>query len=300
MYLWSRRHGQAEDTSGNFARFFDRRVARLIGYRDARANYAMLQEIPARLREHAKGKQGDAEIVKQRVAEVERKALVADGIEALEARVEAGRAAVKAAEDAVVKITGELQQIEADREKALGPGDDAVYGNAVELLSQALAQEDLRQLYQEALRTPREADEQAIIAISKVREALPKADGEVARIRAQSRDMAGRRTELEDARDRARNIGYDDPRGNFGSGQDALGQVIGGILRGTMRGGALDHVLRDNYRRPVPRADPDFGGWNRAPSWPYPWDQGRARGSVWPGGGGPASGGGGWRTGGSF
>jgi hypothetical protein len=53
MYLWTRRHGQAEDTSGNFVRFFDRRVALLIGYRDARANYAMLQEIPARLREHA-------------------------------------------------------------------------------------------------------------------------------------------------------------------------------------------------------------------------------------------------------
>ncbi|MPZ56163.1 MAG: hypothetical protein GEU91_06600 [Rhizobiales bacterium] len=301
-YLWTRRHGQAEDTSGNFVRFFDRRVAQLIGYRDARANYAMLQEIPARLREHAKSKQGDVDIAKERVAETERKALVTDGIEALDARVEAGHTAVKAAENAVMKITGELEQIEADRQKALGPGDDAVYGNAVELLSQALAQEDLRQLYQEALRTPTKADEQAIISISKMREELPKADGEVAQIRTQIRDMARRRTELEGGRDRARNIGYDDPRGTFGSGQDVLGQVIGGILSGTLGGGALDRVLRDNYRRPVPRADPDFGGWGRAPSWPYPWDQGRGGGGSWPGGGGASSGGsgGGWRTGGSF
>src|SRR5438034_1256150 len=40
MYLWKRRHDQAEDTSSNFVRFFDRKVAHLVDYHDARANYA--------------------------------------------------------------------------------------------------------------------------------------------------------------------------------------------------------------------------------------------------------------------
>ena len=63
-----------------------------------------------------------------------------------------------------------------------------------------------------------------------------KADGEVAQIRAKIREMAGRRAELEGARDRARSVGYDDPRGTFGgSGQDVLGQVIGGILGGMVQ-----------------------------------------------------------------
>jgi hypothetical protein len=139
--------------SGWFVRFFDRKVARLVSYRDARANYAMLQEIPARLREHAKNKQSEAAAAKERLAGVERQALVADGIEALERRAAGAHSAMKAAEDSVAKITAQLQEIEADRQKAVGTRNDAVYDRAVDLLAQALAREDLRQLYQEAART---------------------------------------------------------------------------------------------------------------------------------------------------
>jgi hypothetical protein len=153
IYLWNKKHGQAEDTSGWFVRFFDRKVARLVSYRDARANYAMLQEIPARLREHAKNKQSQAAAAKERLAGVERQALVADGIEALERRAAGAHSAMKAAEDSVAKITAQLQEIEADRQKAVGTRNDAVYDRAVDLLAQALAREDLRQLYQEAART---------------------------------------------------------------------------------------------------------------------------------------------------
>jgi hypothetical protein len=302
MYLWNKRHGQAEDTSGHLVRFFDRKIARLVDYQDARANFAMLQEIPARLREHANNKQNDVGAAKERVAGLERQALVADGVEPLEGRVAAAHVAMKVAEDAVVKITAELQQIESERQKALGSSDDAVYDRAVDLLAQALAREDLRQLYQEAVRTATKADDQAISSISAAREALAKADGEVAQIRGEIRQMARRRSELEGARDRARNVGYDDPRGTFGGGREVIGEVIGGILRGALQGGALDRVLRDNYQFPRPRTDPDFGGRRGAPSWPNPWSEGRADGG-WPRGesrGSDDDGGGGWRTGGSF
>ena len=53
MYLWRKKFGTAEDRSGPLVRFFDRRVARLVGYDKARANYVLLNEIPQRLREHA-------------------------------------------------------------------------------------------------------------------------------------------------------------------------------------------------------------------------------------------------------
>src|SRR5262249_14990720 len=128
----------------------------------------------------------------------------------------------------------------------------------------------LRRLYDEARRTPTPADDQAVMAISKARDAAQKIDGEVAQIRAQIRDSAQRRNELEGARDRARRAGYDNPMGNFG-GQSDISEVIGNILRGVVVGGALDHVLRDNYRSPVPRADPDFGGRQSGPSWSSPW-----------------------------
>jgi hypothetical protein len=295
-YLWRKKHGQAEDTSGRFVRFVDRKIARLIKYQEARANYAMLQEIPARLREHAKNKQNDVEIELQRVAEIERKALVADGIEPVEARANAAHTAMKAAEAEVAKITAELQQVEADREKATGAGDDAVYDQAVSQLAQALAQEDLRQLYQEAVRTATNEDDQAISVISAARAALQKTDSEVAQIRTAIREMAVRRSELEGARDRARSSGYEDPRGTFGGGQEMIGAVIGGILGGALRGGALDQVFHDNYRFPSPRSDPGFGGSPGTQSWPNPWPQGRTGSSR----GADSDASGGWRTGGTF
>jgi hypothetical protein len=306
MYLWSKKHGQAEDKSTNLVRFFDRKVARLVGYPDARASYAMLKEIPLRLREHAKNKQADVETAKGHAAGIERQALVADGIESIEARVTAARTAMKIAEDAVIKITDELRQIEANRQKVLGPGDEAVYGRAVDLLSEALAHADIRELYQAALRTATKADDQAVSSITSARTALGKAEGDVAQIRTEMRETARRRTELEGARDRARHAGYEDPRGTFGSnGEQIIGEVIGGILRGVLQGGALDDVLRNSHRPPQRRSGPDTGGTWSAPSWPGPWGEGGAGGSSGQGNSGQGRSGqgnddSGWRTGGSF
>jgi hypothetical protein len=295
MYLWRRKHGYSEDTSSGLVKFFDRKVARLVGYQDARANYAMLQEIPARLREHAKNKQSDVDGARQQVVAIERAALVADGIEEIEARVAAGQAAAKAAGEAVLKISAELQQIDAARAEALGADDEAAWSGGIGLLAEALAREDLRTLYQEAVRTATKADDHAISLISAAREALQKADSEVARIRSEIREMARRRSELEGARDRARLEGYDDPRGGLGgSGGQVIGHVIGAILQGALQGRAIDNVLRDNYHAPRRRADLDFGGSADASSWPNPW----GGGGIDTSGGG--DGGTGWRTGGGF
>jgi len=296
MYLWSKKHGQAEDRSGRFVRFFDRKVARLIGYNEARANYAMLREIPLRLREHAKNKQAEVEAALAEVVAIERTALVRDGIEPLEATVKEAQAAAKSAEESVAAITAQLQEIEAALQKELAEGDDAVYDRATDMLAQTLVHEDLRELYQSAVRTATKADDQAISSISKAREALQKAEGEIAQIRSEIRTMADRRIELEGTRDRARRAGYQDPRGTFGGNKEIIGSVIGGILQGALQGAALDRVLRDNYRFPVPRADSDFGGRWEAPSWPNSWNGGSADvGGQYDDGGGS-----GWRTGGGF
>jgi DNA repair exonuclease SbcCD ATPase subunit len=53
MYLWRRKLGTPDYPSGFFVRYFDEKIAALINYREARANYAMLNQIPNRLRAHA-------------------------------------------------------------------------------------------------------------------------------------------------------------------------------------------------------------------------------------------------------
>ena len=50
MYLWKRGYGTPTYKATNFVRFFDRQVARLVGYDTARPNYMSLNEIPTRLR----------------------------------------------------------------------------------------------------------------------------------------------------------------------------------------------------------------------------------------------------------
>ena len=52
MYLWRRRFGTRDYHAGSLVRYFDRKVAHLIGFENARVNYAMLMELPDRLREH--------------------------------------------------------------------------------------------------------------------------------------------------------------------------------------------------------------------------------------------------------
>ena len=297
IYLWNKKHGQAEDSSGSLVRFFDRKVARLVRYHDARANFVMLNEIPVWLREHARRKQADVEAAKAQVSEIERQAIVAEGIQALEERVKAAEDAMRAAAEVVVKLTAELKAIEGQRQKAVTGGADAVYNHAVDLLAQTMSREDLRKLYQDATSTPSKTDDQAILAISAARKSLKKADEEVSQIRSEIRELARRRGELEGARDRARHQGYDDPRGTFGGGNDMLGHVIGGILSGALQGAVIDRILRDNYRAPFPGPDRDFGGPIGVPRWPNTWGPTQDN-AGWPGGG-PADESG-WRTGGGF
>ena len=51
--LWRRRFGTGDYKASGLVRSLDRKVAHLIGYEDARVNYAILMALPERLREHA-------------------------------------------------------------------------------------------------------------------------------------------------------------------------------------------------------------------------------------------------------
>lgn len=53
MYLLDRGFGTPRYQAIPLVRYFDRKVARYIGFEDARRDYAVLVELPVRLREHA-------------------------------------------------------------------------------------------------------------------------------------------------------------------------------------------------------------------------------------------------------
>src|SRR4051794_29849524 len=152
MYLWRKKFGTAEDRSGPMVRFFDRRVARLVGYDKARANYVLLNEIPQRLREHSERMRAEIANARERLTALEREALVKASIGPLAVRARAAKADLDQAERQLAEAKAALAALAAlDREHdASVLQGEGPYRDAIELLATADAQENLQALYREA------------------------------------------------------------------------------------------------------------------------------------------------------
>jgi hypothetical protein len=83
MYLWRRGFGTSAYRAGGLTRWLDTKVARHIGFEGARANYAPLQELPERLREHADLVTGEADAALAALAALDEAGRREDGIPAL-------------------------------------------------------------------------------------------------------------------------------------------------------------------------------------------------------------------------
>ncbi len=300
MYLWQRKFGTSEYRSGFFVRYFDRKVADLVRYADARANYAMLLEIPARLRQHAEDRRVAVDTEKEKLVAIERAGLARAGSTPLEESLARAKAALAAAEARLTTASAAVAAADAERQAAHGDGGGSAFARAVALLAEADSQQDLRQLYAEAARTQDRADDDIVRRIEQVDGRLAAAEQESADLRRQAQDLAVRRSEIERQRDGFRRQGHDGPLGQV-SDDNLLATVLTGIVKGAVEGAVLGGVLKDNARRRSPRADSGFGG-----SGGFTLPDFGGGGGGWGGGSGSggssgSSGGGdGFRTGGSF
>lgn len=319
MALWKVKFGTADYDAGFVTKFFDGMMARKIGYTDARANYAMLIEIPLRLRDHAERCKQAVVNERQNLAKAESKALVELGAGDLVSKVEKSRQALIEAERDLSMRKAALEDFET---KTAVAAEDPAYEQAVNVLAEADSREDLRELYVEAARTRTKDDERVVSQIEKIDARLAKAEQEITQTRAEARDVARRRADIERERDDFRNRGYDNPYGGFGN-SSILGSILGGILQGAIQGSILRDALRDGYRQqsnpwgqgPSSGGGSVFGPWSAPDNsqsqssrgqWLPPWldngssGGGGSGGSWFPGGGGDSGGGGddGFSTGG--
>ena len=258
MYLWKRGFGTASYSAGNFVRLMDRWVARLVGFDTARPNYVMLNEIPLRLRENAAQREKDLEREHQTLAAIERKALEDAGVKPLEAELGKARALLDSATKSLNDAQTALGALDKERAQAMEQGDRQAHDDAIGVLSQALARDDIQTLYKDALATKTGDDDKLVQKIDETQRSMAKADAEVARIRDEARETARRRGELEGVRDNMRQRQYDQPWGGFElGGGPQMGDVIGGIIRGAVQGAVLWSILEGGYRR----RDYGRGGW---------------------------------------
>lgn len=298
MYLWNRRFGTADYASTGLTRVLDRWVARLIDYLPARANYTMLNEIPARLREHADRQAAEIEQERLKLETVEMDASVVAGAAVVKTALDVAKRNLAAAEETLAKTAAALAVIDREHDDAIAGAQDPLYAEAVELIAQSDAKSDIRALMAEARQTRTPDDETMVRRIEALEYQIEAADKEVAAIRTEAREQARRRAELETVRDDARQRGYDRPHGGFANEQ-IIGQVLGGILGGLAQGTILKDTLRDGYRS-------GGGGFGSGGLGGGFGGGGGSGGFDWPspggGGGGdsPSGGGDGFRTGGSF
>ncbi|MGE5511037.1 MAG: hypothetical protein ACM31O_07295 [Bacteroidota bacterium] len=282
IYLWRRRFGTREYAAGPIARVLDRKVADFIGFQDARANYAALIEIPLRLKEHAAAKRGLAGARKAALSEIERRAMVSAGVDAKEQVLARARHELAAADEAAESKRAELKKIDDERAVLMSNGSNPAYDEALTTIASADSKDDLATLYREARRTASGADEAIVKRVETVDAAIAKVDAEIAGLRRSAHELARRKLEVEQVRDRFRGAGYDHPHTTFGNDVD-IADVLKGIVIGAIRSGVLWDLLRQGYGSRPPRGRPDFG----APNFPFPFPI--------PGGGSIGSAGGGWR-----
>jgi hypothetical protein len=305
MYLWRRGFATSQYRAGFFVRFFDEKVARLIGFHGARPNYVMLQEIPLRLRAHAERCRLGFDAERQKQTDIEKAGLATAGAGPLEQQLQAAKTALGEADGKLKAADAALRALDAERDKALKSDAQSAHARAIEMLAQADSRDTISGLHRKAAMTRSGEDDSVVRQIEANDKNIAASERLRASFVAKAQRLAQRRSEIESERARFYRRGYDNPMGQFNN-EGAIADVLGGILKGVVQGAVLGQVLQGGYTERQRRADSGFGG---SGGFNFPGGGGFG-GGGWIGGGGGGfgeggggfgeGGGDGFRTGGSF
>lgn len=277
MYLWEAGYGTASYRANNLIRYFDGLVAGLVSFAKARPNFAMLNEIPLRLREHAERQIEGARLADAEVDALETSAIDAaggkpmrDAMDIAQARIDALDAEIIATEDRRDEATAALGR--------LSQGGNPAFEGALGELASALGREDIQILLAEARRTRTGQDDTIVAQIDDVRARSKEETSETRELNERLKTLAARRRELEDIQWEFKKQRFDDPRSTFRDDK-----LVGDVLNDFLRGGISAASYWDQWRRSQnwSAGTSDWGGGVGLP------DNGRQRSnSPWPNGGG--------------
>ncbi len=284
MYLWNRRFLTPDYRHGGLVRMLDQWVARIIRFKETRADYHMLNELPKRLREHAVQAGEEADRRRRILLTLEKEAAEKDGMPAMQA-------ALDAAEKQLQKVNEEIETEEkryrelSSKKNDFAAGEDEYTRKAVTMMATELEREDIIVLFQQAQTTPRPVDDAIVMRLHQLQQEQKSLTDRIAELKTSRLDQRKALEELISLRERFRRSNYDASHSAFPTDL-ALGILLGEILRGGMSSGkAWDRISRSQkWNFPGSgRSGGGFGGFG---------------GGGFRGGGG--FGGGGFRTGGKF
>lgn len=292
IYLWEAGYGTSAYKANNLVRYLDGLVAGLIAFNKARPNYAMLNDIPMRLREHAERQEANVRAAETELAALANQAADAAGAKPLRDAKAKAEADVEAIDAAIVEAEDKRNEA-AEQLQALTDGRDPTLASAAAALAAALGQEDIKTLLAEARRTRTGQDDTIVAQIDESRTRMREEEEESRDLRERSKTLAARRRELEDIQWEFKKQRFDDPRSTFR--EDRL---VGDLLNDFLRGGISAASYWDQWRRSQNWAPGNEWGSgsssSRRSSNASPWSDQGGGGFNWPDnsfGGGGSSGG---------
>jgi hypothetical protein len=307
MYLWQRNYGLPGYKAGPLLRWLDGKVAHLIGFADARANFARLNEIPVRLREHAQRLKAAAEREFEALKALDTAAQQADGIPALEAQLASEQAKLDAIDARIEAAQADHQALLAQK-AAYATGEDEHTRKAVEYLAAELRRDDLAELRRAVLATPFPDDDLIVHRLLQRADETRELEASLESLKQTLGQHRRRLGELEAVRTDFKRHHYDRAGSTFSDGA-LIATLLSSFLNGMLDRGMLWKVLQEQQRYRPQRSDPTFGsgGFGRGTVWGGGLGDivgrrgglGGRSGGVF-GGGGLGRGGGGFRTGGGF
>jgi hypothetical protein len=292
QYLWRRRFGTPAYAGGALTRLLDRWVANIVGYDQARADYAMLQEIPERLARHAERVAEQAAEEAAKLAAMQQAELAEAEPGALRADLATAEAAVDALDDAI-EANGKAHVEVIGRRALIVSGGDPQTQGAIRVIEDALRDQDLQALRAAAAATRTKADDDAVRRLEQIEEEERQVKLALEDARRAREQLQEQMNEIGSVRRDYRRRGYN--RGMFDA---ASGAFIGSLLAELLRGGLSRDGFWDQLghrQLPGPGSDSWSGGWSGGGGF------GGGSGDFGTGGGfGGGSGGGDFRTGGGF
>ncbi len=251
IYLWQRGFGTPAYDKRGIIRSLDRWVAGLIGYHDARANYAMLTSIPERMAKHAERCAEKAVVEAEKLSSMSRKAMTQTAGEDLAGKIDD-------IADQIVSLDAELDGLDRSVDtvssalQEYAKGEDDGYLKAEEALSRSLKADDLRDLWRQALETPSPDDEKIVRRIEDLIERAERHSRDIRQDRELQRDISRRRAELMEVTQNFRRSGYDNWDSTFSD--DRLTTVLlGELVKGAISGADYWARAKRSHKRRKPR-----------------------------------------------
>ncbi len=254
MYLWHRKHGQKDKSPWFFIAWLDDWVARKVGYHEARANYALLQEIPKRLRAHTDQLSHGVAQAKAAVMAAEAKRiqqLAGTDLQSAIAQSHAQRAEVVAAIEATdAEIADVTEQLNRYSE-----GRDEGFQEALAVSAQFLEQTRLDDLRLQARQTPTPSDDDIVARIETLNERRNEVELKINGARDQLETISQRRQELLEVAAKFRRNHYDRPNSVF-EPDDIASVLLEELIRGALTGAEYWSRSRRRHTWGARSADP--------------------------------------------